>query len=245
MTRRTRLYYPDKLISGEKIILNIDASRYLLTVLRKTIGEAVFLFNNTDFEFESALVEINKKQAVIQVGAPSNPNIESNLKIHLGQAISRGERMDYAIQKAVELGVDEITPLFSEYCQIKLKSDRVDNKISHWQAIAISAAEQSGRTKVPKINLPEEFNIFIQKKDELKIICLPKQNKDLLDLKNTAIPKNILLLIGAEGGFSDAEIQLALKQDFISMSLGPRILRTETAPIVALSLLQQKWGDLH
>lgn len=245
MTRRTRLYYPDELISGEKIILNIDASRYLLTVLRKTIGDKIFLFNNTDSEFESSLIEIAKKQAVIQVGMPSNPSTESHLKIHLGQAISRGERMDYAIQKAVELGVDEITPLFSEFCQIKLKSDRIDNKISHWQSIAISAAEQSGRTKVPKINLPEEFNVFIQKKDELKIICCPKQHKDLLDLENNAITKNILLLIGAEGGFSDAEIQLALKQDFITMSLGPRILRTETAPIVALSLLQQKWGDLH
>jgi len=242
--RRTRLYYQGELTLGEKITLNPDASRYLLQVLRKKVDDIVFMFNHTGFEFSCKINEIHKKNIIVQVNQKLNPNTESHLSIHLGQAISRGERMDYVIQKAVELGVFEITPLFSEFCQVKLKEERMDKRIAHWQAIAISAAEQSGRTMVPKIHLPNSFKHWIEKISDLKLICHTEENNKFSQMNPPQHPHTILLAIGPEGGFSDSEMQCAVRQNFMSMSLGPRILRTETAPVVALSFLQEKWGDL-
>jgi len=266
---RTRLYHPSTIIIGEKIILGAAASHHLLTVLRKKINDIVFVFNGDGSEFEGIVIETNSrkptirqggrfagpkttataKQAVIQIKKQYHPQTESSLKIHLGQAIIRGERMDYAVQKAVEVGVFEITPLITDFCQLSL--NHAEKRLAHWQAIAISATEQSGRVIVPSIHAPMHFHQWIQNNGDLKILCCPDYDKQALafcSMRNASDamrgPRSILLAIGPEGGFSESEMQQALRQHYQVLSLGPRILRTETATVVALSFIQQQWGNI-
>ena len=240
--RRIRIYHQNNLASGLAVMLDANASHHLLQVLRKKPGERFIIFNGRGGEFDAVLVSANKKTACVEIGEFYDRKTESALKIHLGQAISRSERMDYAIQKSVELGVFEITPLMTEYCQVQLSQERFEKRVGHWQMIAVSAAEQSGRCVVPTVHQPIKFSEWIKKENPVKIICCPRQAKN-----NSTIPateKNMLLTIGAEGGLSDQEIQAALQENFMTLSLGPRILRTETATVVALTLLQQQFGDI-
>ena len=241
--RRIRIYHPGDLSTGLIVMLETGSSHHLPQVLRKKVGERFWIFNGNGGEFEALLVSANKKTACVEIGAFHQRDTESFLSIHLGQAISRGERMDYAIQKATELGVTEITPLVTEFVQIQIAENRTDKKIAHWQAIANSAAEQSGRCAVPVIHSPVLFIDWITHQNELKIICCPRQKEKSI-LTTEAAPKNISVAIGAEGGFSDREVNAAMQEKFIAMPLGPRILRTETATVVALTLLQEQFGDL-
>jgi 16S rRNA (uracil1498-N3)-methyltransferase len=240
--RRIRIYHSGNLSTGLTVMLETNASHHLLQVLRKKVGERFWIFNGNNGEFEALLVSANKKTACIEVGNFHARETESFLSIHLGQAISRGERMDYAIQKATELGVTAITPLITEFVQIQIADNRIDKKIAHWQAIANSAAEQSGRCAIPIIHPPMKWNDWITHQNELKIICCPRQ-QSILDA--TASAKNISIAIGAEGGFSDREVTDAFDNHFTALPLGPRVLRTETATVVALTLLQARFGDLR
>jgi 16S rRNA (uracil1498-N3)-methyltransferase len=241
--RRIRIYHPGDLSTGLTVLLETNTSHHLLQVLRKKAGERFWIFNGNGGEFEALLVSANKKTACIEIGTFHERNTESALSIHLGQAISRGERMDYAIQKGTELGATEITPLITEFCQIQLAENRIDKKIAHWQSIANSAAEQSGRCAVPIIHPPIMWNDWLSHQNELKIICCPRQKEKSI-LSADITPKNISVAIGAEGGFSDREVASAFDNHFIALPLGPRILRTETATVVALTLLQTRFGDL-
>src|SRR3989338_8733667 len=155
-------------------MLDSNASHHLLQVLRKKVGERFILFNNSGGEFDATLISANKKTACVEIGAFHPVKTESPLKIHLGQAISRGERMDYAIQKSVELGVSEITPLFTEFCQVQLSENRIDKRVAHWQAIAVSAAEQSGRCYVPVVHAPVLFSEWIVQSHDIKLLCCTK-----------------------------------------------------------------------
>ncbi len=240
--RRIRIYHQGDLSSGLTVMLDQNASHHLLQVLRKKVGERFVIFNGNGGEFDAVLTSENKKTACVEIGEWFERKTESPLSIHLGQAISRGERMDYAIQKSVELGVSDITPLFTEFCQVQLSENRIEKRVAHWQSIAINAAEQSGRCVVPRVHSPILFSEWILQNQEVKIICCPRQEKN--SLLDSVVHKNISVTIGAEGGFSDVEIQNAVAHHFLIMSLGPRILRTETATVVALTLLQEKWGDI-
>lgn len=241
--RRIRIYHKGDLSSGLTVMLDSNASHHLLQVLRKKAGERFVIFNGNDGEYDAILISANKKTACVEIGEWHQRIVESALSIHLGQAISRGERMDYAIQKAVELGVYAITPVITEFCQVQLSENRIDKRVAHWQAIAISAAEQSGRCAVPVVHSPVLFAEWLEQSAELKIICCPRQDKHAL-MQTASSVKNIALTIGAEGGFSDQEVCLAMQKNFVSFSLGPRILRTETATVVALTLLQSQLGDM-
>ncbi|MDP1573541.1 MAG: 16S rRNA (uracil(1498)-N(3))-methyltransferase [Coxiellaceae bacterium] len=240
--RRIRIFHEGNLTTGITVMLHANASHHLLQVLRKKAGERFWLFNGNGGEFEATLVSASKKTACVEIGNFFERQTESALHIHLGQAISRGERMDYAIQKSVELGVSEITPLFTEFCQVQLSDNRVEKRVAHWQMIAVSAAEQSGRCSVPFIHMPVTFADWIIQSHQQKIICCPKVEKNNFTGNN--VIKNSSLTIGAEGGFSDREVAAAFDQGFQAMSLGPRILRTETATVVAMTLLQKMGGDL-
>lgn len=240
--RRIRIYHVGNLGSGLTVMLDASASHHLLQVLRKKAGERFIMFNGNGGEFDATLISANKKTACVEIGEWHQRAVESELSIHLGQAISRGERMDYAIQKAVELGVSAITPLLTEYCQVQLSENRIDKRVGHWQTIAISAAEQSGRCVVPVVHSPMPFDQWILQDAGLKLICCPRQEKSMVISTNQS--KNMMLAIGAEGGFSDQEVRSALQENFASLSLGPRILRTETATVVALTLLQSQFGDI-
>jgi len=240
--RKIRIYHDGELTTGLTVMLQPNASHHLLQVLRKKAGESLWIFNGQGGEFEAILTSVSKKTACITIGSFFERKTESSLHIHLGQAISRGERMDYAIQKAVELGVSEITPLFTEFCQVQLADNRIEKRVAHWQMIAVSAAEQSGRCAVPVVHSPMKFSEWITQPFENKLICCPRTS-DASFSKQSDI-KNITLTIGAEGGFSDKEITAALAQQFETFSLGPRVLRTETATVVAITLLQSQLGDI-
>jgi len=176
----------------------------------------------------------------VQLNEQFAGQIESPLRIHLGQGLSRGERMDWAIQKATELGVSEITPIVSERCEVRLKDERAEKRQAHWQQIAISACEQCGRSVVPVIHAPMALADWIKKTEaDLKLVLHPVAEP----LTSHDKPGTLAFLIGPEGGLNDAEVDQAQDAGFHAARLGPRVLRTETAPVVALSVAQQLWGD--
>jgi 16S rRNA (uracil1498-N3)-methyltransferase len=168
---------------------------------------------------------------------------ESNLSIHLAIGISRGERMDLIVQKATELGVSEITPLFTERCEVKLSGERLDKKVNHWQQVAISACEQCQRNSLPSINAPVKIEQWQVNCDaSLKLVLHHRTDQSLSDMPPPS--GQVALLIGPEGGLSEREIEQAISLGFSPLALGPRVLRTETAPLAAISILQSLWGDM-
>lgn len=215
-------------------------AHYLSRVLRLTVGAAVQLFDGSGQEYIGELTSVSKKAVQVELRECLDGLPESALQIHLGQGLSRGERMDWAIQKATELGVAEITPLFTERCEVRLNDERMQKRLEHWQQIAISACEQCGRSKVPVIHVPQsvkDWQATVQA--ELKLVLHPVAQP----LTEHTTPSTLAFLIGPEGGLSDAEVAQAAEYGFQPARLGPRVLRTETAPIVALSVAQQLWGD--
>ena len=207
-------------------------------VLRAQVGEKATLFNGQGGEFEVELTEASKKSASVNIISFNPDNRIPAFKALLGQVMSKGDRMDYAIQKAVELGVAEIQLLTSERCEMRLKYDRDQKKIDHWQGIAIAACEQCGMNVVPKIHAPISLEAWLAYDlPETKLVLAP--NKDETDVLADA-SLQIALLIGPEGGLSEAEIRQSNSAGFKNWCIGARVLRTETAPIVALSILNYR-----
>ncbi len=241
--RIPRIYTPTPLHSGATIELDDNAFSHAVRVLRLTEGAPLILFNGEGGEYEATLCDVQKKRASAAIGMHSPRECESPLPIMLGQCISRGEKMDFTIQKAVELGVTEIVPLFSERCGVKLDKERSDKRTSHWQSIIISACEQSGRNHLPRLHAPLPLEQWLGTVEaSCKLVLDPCASHSLPQLPKPE--KNLALLIGPEGGLSDAELERAIKSGFNGIRLGPRILRTETAGLVVLSSIQQLWGDL-
>lgn len=238
-----RIYQNINLAENETITLDKAASHHLLNVLRIKKSEPIIIFNGQGGEFEAEVFETNKNFVQVQINKHIDINRESPVEIHLAQGISRGEKMDFTIQKAVELGVKKITPLITEFCNVKLPSERWQKKLQHWQSIIISACEQCGRTQIPEIFPPIEFSKWMDiKLDGNKIILEPTAERKISDLKLSET--KICLLIGSEGGFSETEINLAEKNNFTPIKFGPRILRTETAGLAVIAAVQVLCGDL-
>lgn len=215
-------------------------AHYLSRVLRLTVGAPVQLFDGSGQEYIGELTQVGKKSVQVDLQQSVAGLAESALRIHLGQGLSRGERMDWAIQKATELGVAEITPLFTERCEVRLNQERIQKRLEHWQQVAISACEQCGRSKVPVIHPPQQLKDWqISIVADLKLVLHPVAQP----LTAHAAPSSLAFLIGPEGGLSETEVAQAAQHGFQPARLGPRVLRTETAPIVALSVAQQLWGD--
>ena len=215
-------------------------AHYLSRVLRLNVGAAVQLFDGSGQEYRGELTCVTKKTVQVSLQECLDGLPESSLHIHLGQGLSRGERMDWAIQKATELGVADITPLFTERCEVRLNDERAQKRLEHWQQIAISACEQCGRSTVPVIHPPQslkDWQAAVQA--DLKLVLHPVAQP----LTEHAAPTSLAFLIGPEGGLTDTEVTQAAEQGFQPARLGPRVLRTETAPVVALSVAQQLWGD--
>lgn len=243
--RISRIYTSQPLQSGVAISLDEKASNHLTRVLRLPIGAAIYLFNGSGGGYISHITAINKRGVVVTPDQFNAHDIDSALSIHLGQVISRGERMDYTLQKAVELGVTAITPLTSDFCNMKLQEERMDKKMNHWQGIIISACEQSGRTKLPVLHQPQSVLTWISTCNAShKLMLAPLAEKTLHSLIHMAAKTEFALLIGSEGGLSEKEIQFATTHQFTSIKLGPRILRTETAALTAMTALQILFGDL-
>ena len=240
--RLSRLYIDQPLLPGTVVELDGDQAHYLGKVLRAKPGQQYALFNGDNGEYTADVLEISKRSVQLRLSQTQTRVAEALLPTHIGLGLSRGERMDYAIQKATELGVCIVSPLFTEHSEVKLSNDRVDKRVAHWQKVAVSAAEQCGRCTVPLINNPLSINDWLAQ--------VPAGQGFLLDHNGHAgftgtRPDRIFMLIGPEGGISPTEKDHALSQGFLPVKLGPRILRTETAPVVALTAIQLQWGDLR
>jgi 16S rRNA (uracil1498-N3)-methyltransferase len=242
----TRLFVIDTLGPGIKLQLGREQAHYLGRVLRLRDGDVLTVFNGDDGEFDARVVALAKNSALVSVDAPVETATESALKIHLVQGISRGERMDFVVQKATELGVKRITPVFTEYGVVKLDQARASKRNDHWQSIAISACEQSGRIRPPLIDAPVDLNSWLgagAKEADSDLILQPGA---AVPLSSIAAPvTKVCLLIGPEGGFSDKEYEDAAMSGFQEVSIGPRVLRTETAALTAIAVAQSCWGDLQ
>ena len=240
--RIPRIYLPVTLTPGTSVELDEDSAHHVRSVLRLKKGSSLQLFNGRGSEYVGVLALLSKKSVILEVGAERPCNTESPLAIHFGLAISRGERMDFAIQKSVELGVSTITPLFTERSVVRLDEHRSLQKRAHWQRIATNASEQSGRAIVPEISKPDTFGSWLERCEGSKVFLDPAATQSLKDL--SAAPSSVCLLSGPEGGFSPRERSLALDAGFQGVSLGPRILRTETAALAGITLIQAIWGDI-
>lgn len=215
-------------------------AHYIGRVLRHAAGDAVQLFDGSGQEFVGELLEVGKKSVRVELREQFAGLAESPLRIHLGQGLSRGERMDWAIQKATELGVAEITPIVSERCEVRLKDERADKRLAHWRQIAVSACEQCGRSVLPVIHPPLTLADWLaQTAADLRLVLHPVAEP----LSGHARPTSLAFLIGPEGGLADVEVRQAQAAGYRAARLGPRVLRTETAPVVALAVAQQLWGD--
>lgn len=239
-----RFHSPTALTVGQSVPLSDNALAHAVRVMRLKVGDTLTLFCGDSFDYQCALSSIEKKSAQVEVLSRTKVSNESPLSIRLLQGISSGDRMDYTIQKAVELGVTEIYPLSTERCVTKLSGDRAEKRTEHWQGVAIAACEQSGRAVIPHVHAPVALPQWLSQyatPDCLNLLLNPVGAKRLVALSK---PDHLIhLLIGPEGGLSPAEIELATQHHFQSIVLGPRILRTETAALTAIACMQSLWGD--
>lgn len=228
--------------TSKLVVLEEKPSHHLSKVLRLKVGSGVILFNGDGYDYSGLIEAIDKRSVCISIDSRENVDNESSLKIHLGIAVSKGDRMDWIIQKSTELGVDEITPLLSRRTEVKFKDDRKEKKQLHWQQVSISACEQCGRSTLPKINPVQPLDEWVKTTKAVRKFVLHHRSPQQLDRHEDV--DFVCLLIGPEGGLSDDEITLAEAYQFGALQFGPRILRTETAPLAAISILQHTWGDM-
>ena len=242
---KTRLFVSGDLFNGAEVVLEGDRARYLGRVLRLHVGDDLTVFNGNGPEWRASIAAMTKSTATLSIGAETAGARESPLKVHLVQGISRGERMDYVVQKATELGVKRITPVLTEYGVVKLDESRAAKRRDHWAQVAASACEQSGRTRLPLIDTPLRLRDWfgnVSADADVDLILAPGAG---LPLAQVPAPEaKVCILIGPEGGFSASEYDDARIAGFTAVSLGPRILRTETAAAAALAVIQSLWGDL-
>ena len=239
--RITRIHVDRPLQAGSDLRLPDDAAHHLAVVLRAKAGQPLVLFH-AGVEAQAVLVQADRKAVVAHVDSIAVVERESPLQIHLAIGISRGERMDFVLQKSTELGVSAITPLFCERTEVKLPAERLQKKMEQWQKIITGACEQSGRTRLPRLQAATTLSACLAADTSARRFVLHHRSDSTL-AQQTAKPASVLLLVGPEGGLSDNEIRLAQQAGCSPWTLGPRVLRTETAPLAALSVLQYRWGD--
>lgn len=234
----TRIYQQTDLQPSSTMTLDPQASHHLARVLRAKVGDAITLFNGQGGEYPATITEITKKAVTVRVGEHHPRDVESPIDLYLAQGMTRGEKMDFIVQKAVELGVKKIVPLITERVNVQLKGEREAKRLQHWQSVIVSACEQSGRNRIPEIVAPQQLSIFLsQKQADHAFVLSPHVAGSLAEV--TVLPgQSVVLLIGAEGGLSDEEVAAAIQQGYRPLNLGPRVLRTETATIAALAILQ-------
>ncbi len=242
-----RFYTNHSLAIGNTFQLSESAATHATKALRLNVGDSVTVFNGNGFDYPCELIDIQKNKVMASVTSSLNIDNESPLNITLLQAISSGDRMDFTIQKAVELGVTRIQTITSQRSVVKLSAERAEKRTEHWQNVAISACEQSGRAFVPTVSAPLSFgNLFLHlakvaKADACKITLAPDATHTLHTMPKPS--GEIYLLIGAEGGLTNEEISLSITHGFQAILMGPRILRTETAALTAIASMQTLWGD--
>ena len=238
-----RFYCPCDLISGQQLALPEMAAHHASRVLRLQAGDVVTLFNGAGGQFPASIRAIDRREVIVLIGEWQAIECESPLTIILAQALSTGEKMDFTLQKAVELGATEIQPLASSRSVVRLSGERAQKRVEHWQNIVVAACEQCGRNRVPVVRQIKPFLTWLSEKQGpgLRLMMSPTAAISLRNLPRPDGP--ITLLAGPEGGFTDAEIVAAQACGFTSVRLGARVLRTETAALAGLSAIQTLWGD--
>lgn len=241
--RIPRIYHPEPLQINTTISLGDDAANHVGRVLRMTAGQKLELFDGSNQTFSAEITEATKKNVFVHIENSQIDDRESPLDLHLGQVMSRGEKMEFTIQKSVELGVNTITPLLSERCGVRLDGERLEKKLLQWQKIAISACEQCGRNRIPEIRPVQTLEAWCTENDgAFKVNLHPRATESINTLPTEL--KKVRLLIGPEGGLSADEIAMTANYQFTDILLGPRVLRTETTALTAITALQVRLGDL-
>ncbi|MDE9462651.1 16S rRNA (uracil(1498)-N(3))-methyltransferase [Xenorhabdus bovienii] len=241
--RIPRIYHPERLSVESEIYLSDEAANHVGRVLRMSNGQPLQLFDGSNQVFDAELIEASKKTIKVRITDGKLSDHESPLNLHLGQVMSRGEKMEFTIQKSVELGVNTITPLLSERCGVKLDAERLEKKLQQWKKIMISACEQCGRNRIPEIRPVMSLEAWCAENDgSLKLNLHPRANQSINTLPLPV--EKIRLLIGPEGGLSAEEIEMTANHQFTDILLGPRVLRTETTALTAITALQVRFGDL-
>lgn len=242
---RTRLHIEGNYDTGSELELESEKALYLTRVLRRRSGDTLLVFDGKGSEYRATLLSVGKGNATLRIDEAIVTKTETGLRVHLVQGVSRGERMDFVVQKATELGVKRITPVLTEFGVVKFDDRRAEKRRAHWQKVAASACEQCGRVRLPLVDAPIALKKWFGNPPDsvdTQLILRPGGAQALTDIE--APPTKICILVGPEGGFSDSEHADAEVAGFRSVSLGPRILRTETAALTALAILQSRWGDL-
>ncbi|MER3366624.1 16S rRNA (uracil(1498)-N(3))-methyltransferase [Providencia rettgeri] len=241
--RIPRIYHPEPLQINTTISLGDDAANHVGRVLRMTAGQKLELFDGSNQTFSAEITEATKKNVFVHIENSQIDDRESPLDLHLGQVMSRGEKMEFTIQKSVELGVNTITPLLSERCGVHLDGERLEKKLLQWQKIAIAACEQCGRNRIPEIRPVQTLEAWCTENDgAFKVNLHPRATESINTLPTEL--KKVRLLIGPEGGLSADEIAMTANYQFTDILLGPRVLRTETTALTAITALQVRLGDL-
>jgi 16S rRNA (uracil1498-N3)-methyltransferase len=239
-----RVYVPFRITAGEALWLEAERAHYLSRVLRVRVGDRIVIFDGHAGQYAASVGKIERQRVQLLPLDYAAVELESCLDIRLIQGISRGDRMDFVVQKVTELGVRRISPARTEFSVVHLDSNRAQKKADHWSRISQSACEQCGRNTLPIIDVPSQLGSLLETTPGgTRIALLPGTEMQISDLQN--IDNGVTLLIGPEGGLSDAEQRLAIEHGFVPMSLGPRILRTETAAVAAVAILQSRFGDLR
>jgi len=242
-----RFYHSKPININETIVMDNFAAHHALKVMRLKINDQLILFNGDGSDFTGQVIRISKRQVEVSIKSKKNIKNESNLKVILLQALTSSEKMDLIIQKTTELGISEIQPIICERSIVKIKNEKIEKKLSHWRQVSIAACEQCGRAKIPTIHKPENIIKYLEKitdSDKItKIILSPEATKSLDNVTHN-MKRNIIVLIGPEGDFTKQELDFSIQKGFSPIKIGPRILRTETAPMCILSILQYKYGDI-
>jgi len=241
--RNPRIYTTQPLASQQELQLEPGSSAHIARVLRMTVGQPLRLFDGSGFEYPATIVAADKRAVTVALGAREERDLESPLAVELGIGISRGDRMDWVLQKATELGVGRLVPLFTERTEVKLKGERAQKKQQHWQQVIVSACEQCGRNRLPQLETPTDLGHWLQSCQAERRFVL--HHRASAAASGQSVPQSVALAVGPEGGLGDAEIDAALAAGFEALTLGPRILRTETAPLAAIAILQSRWGDMN
>jgi len=236
-----RVYTHHALEPGQQLTVDGKAAHYLSRVLRVNVDQSIVLFNGDGHDYVTQVLGAGKSDVSLSVLSRLPAARESGLRITVVQAVSRGERMDYTLQKCTELGATSFQPLFSERVEVRLRGDKLDKRLEHWQGVVNSACEQSGRARVPQVHLPLKITEWLTADDgDLRVVLAPGAP---VALARADLRAAVQIVIGPEGGFSEAELALMTSQGVQAVSLGPRVLRTETAAAAAVAVMQTLAGD--
>ena len=243
--RIPRIYTDQTLRPGLEVVLPEQAGEHVARVLRLEHGHPLILFNGDGCEYDATLAALVKRAVSAKITAVRESDREAPLQVTLAQGIARGEKMDWILQKATELGVARIVPLVTERTEVKLDEDRAERRRAHWMSVIAGACEQCGRNRLPALEPPQRLDRWLGSLDAapaLRLALLPEGDASLRQLPQ--MENGATLAVGPEGGFSEHDIALLGQGGFRGLRLGPRILRTETAGVAALAALQALYGDL-